>query len=704
MAMIAIDDLIEREQSASQAPIDMSRPKIHNQDGSFSTEKTIGIEADGKHYNIPTIVNGQQLSSEEAIQSFRSGVNKPVGIFNSREEADSASVARSEQIGQVRSEPQAQTGMVPIDDMINRERGQSGAGGVIKTAAQTAMEPYLPTMFQKVGREAGEAYAKGREGILESETAKKMRESLPTEPVVMPRVPDVARGLLPPGVIATADIAREASRHVSPRRVGKEAQGVALDLVANLVGDVGAAKAPGMIARKIVKPLASTASKIGSRAINFYIKPRLAGYRFGKNPGKTVSEMIGPTVSREALHTKILNKMNQLSDDLVKTAQKYKDRLVSTKSIFEVIKSQRKRMDDLPRTYESQYEMHKSLNDDLVDFIIEKAKKVDADGSMYLNPEDAIKLKRMIGEIPSWNANDPKLGSITKTARKAYGQFDNAIDEAVPETKQINEGMSNLIGAKEGIELGMQREQNKYYHVGPMELLWGGGGFAAGHVPGAFVGVAASHALKSAPFNTTVGAAGARTGKALSKLGNVLESLERPTALGLLKGGKKPKIGMKAVQKRIAEKRALKQIEGPPPIDPRKTPKTPPPAWKEPPKQLPKGQGFELVPEQESERILEGMMPRKRLPAPSAQEPSPRLTPKAPPPAYKEPLKQLPPAQGFLLVPEEESNIAIRQMTDRIYSYLKRGEKVPKELSQNKSLFMQAWNALKRHKNIQRFR
>lgn len=82
--------------------IDVSRPKIKNPDNSFSTERTIGIEADGKHYLIPTIVNGVELSEEDAIRAFQEGRNKPVGTFNSREESDAAAPLRSNRIGEVR--------------------------------------------------------------------------------------------------------------------------------------------------------------------------------------------------------------------------------------------------------------------------------------------------------------------------------------------------------------------------------------------------------------------------------------------------------------------------------------------------------------------------------------------------------------------------------------------------------------------------
>lgn len=97
---------------AEVGPIDMNRPKIDNPDGSFSTERTITIEAGGKHFLIPTIVNGQQLTPEQATAAWRSGKNNEVGVYNSPEEAEQAAVARSQQIGNVRG-PSTQSPVPP---------------------------------------------------------------------------------------------------------------------------------------------------------------------------------------------------------------------------------------------------------------------------------------------------------------------------------------------------------------------------------------------------------------------------------------------------------------------------------------------------------------------------------------------------------------------------------------------------------------
>lgn len=47
-----------------------NRPVVHNEDGSISTERSIVIEEDGEYVIIPTVVNGEIVSDDEAVQHY----------------------------------------------------------------------------------------------------------------------------------------------------------------------------------------------------------------------------------------------------------------------------------------------------------------------------------------------------------------------------------------------------------------------------------------------------------------------------------------------------------------------------------------------------------------------------------------------------------------------------------------------------------
>lgn len=73
--------------------IDMStRPSVPNADGSTSTVRTIGVEMDGKEYNIPTVSDdGRIMTNDEAVAQFkRSG--RHLGAFANA--ADAATAAQ----------------------------------------------------------------------------------------------------------------------------------------------------------------------------------------------------------------------------------------------------------------------------------------------------------------------------------------------------------------------------------------------------------------------------------------------------------------------------------------------------------------------------------------------------------------------------------------------------------------------------------
>lgn len=85
------------------APLDMSRKKIGNADDSFSTELTATIPFNGKWYNVPTIVDGQQIADEDTlINLFSQGLIPHVGEFPTVETAVRSARVRSDYIGRVR--------------------------------------------------------------------------------------------------------------------------------------------------------------------------------------------------------------------------------------------------------------------------------------------------------------------------------------------------------------------------------------------------------------------------------------------------------------------------------------------------------------------------------------------------------------------------------------------------------------------------
>lgn len=325
--------------------------------------------------------------------------------------------------------------------------------------------------------------------------------------------------------------------------LGKAGLGVGIDASASLGTEVSGPLAKG--ASKVTSKVAKGAEDLGGRLLNFYIKPRAAGYKFGSNPGRGVVKHVGPKMSKESLKEGIVSAKDRLLKELEESAKVSNDPVDAT-PIFEEIGSVVNRLKDFPELYADQIESHKSLARDIMAKVAQNGYA--KNNRIYVNPVDAVKIKRAIGDIPSWTVNDPKLGSITKTSRGVYGKFDREIDKVLPGSKEMNQDVSDLIGAEKGIDLGMQREQNKH----PLGILdWGIGAIVGAHgggPVGVLQGALASKAVRSAPFNTTAGATFGAIGKAGRKTADVMKSVESPEILKQISAlFRKPQTGVSTV-------------------------------------------------------------------------------------------------------------------------------------------------------------
>ncbi len=123
------------------APIDTSRPIINNPDGSFSTERTITIEVDGRHIVLPTIIDGKQVAEEQAIQAWRQGRNRAVGEFDTAREAEAYARQRSAEIGRARGADRA-----VIDRPARMTMTRGGQPVLENPVAELRTEPPGPTI------------------------------------------------------------------------------------------------------------------------------------------------------------------------------------------------------------------------------------------------------------------------------------------------------------------------------------------------------------------------------------------------------------------------------------------------------------------------------------------------------------------------------------------------------------------------------
>lgn len=400
-------------------------------------------------------------------------------------------------------------------------------GDSLKFGVKSAIDPFLRNYQQDTTmNQARENNAWAREKVLNSNVplfGAGLRKNISSKPVLNgPIVPANYKSLL--NTVSPGVSMAESALMQPKNEIVKQMQGLGLDVLS----DSALAYGPS-IGKKALTGLSDLSEDAGARFMNFYIKPRQAGYTFGKNPGRGVVKHIGPQINRESL----LNSVDSKIDDLLtQLSEKLKgaNRPVEVTGIVNAYKKNLQEMANFPETFSGPIEAHRSFGRDM-DNLLSKISMTGPDGKIYVSPESAVDIKRALGKIPSWNTQDPKLGSIAKTSREAYGAFDKSIDEAVPGSSEVNSDISDLIGAKQGLQAGVSREQGKLPFGAPEAFA----GIAAGggnpFTPTGLIAAGTVKAMRSAPFNTTMGSVLGRGAKAGREGARLLESMERPTIL-----------------------------------------------------------------------------------------------------------------------------------------------------------------------------
>ena len=85
--------------------------RVENPDGSFSTERTITVGMDGKFFVIPTLLDGKQVTPDQAVKAARIRGMKGYPSFATQEEADTYASGRSKSLGK---------GSPTVDDLLEK--------------------------------------------------------------------------------------------------------------------------------------------------------------------------------------------------------------------------------------------------------------------------------------------------------------------------------------------------------------------------------------------------------------------------------------------------------------------------------------------------------------------------------------------------------------------------------------------------------
>ena len=86
-------------QPPKELPLPGAGTRVNNPDGSFSTERSMGVNIDGREYVLPTLLNGKQATPDEAIEAAKQRGLENYPNFATQEEASEFARNRSEALG-----------------------------------------------------------------------------------------------------------------------------------------------------------------------------------------------------------------------------------------------------------------------------------------------------------------------------------------------------------------------------------------------------------------------------------------------------------------------------------------------------------------------------------------------------------------------------------------------------------------------------
>lgn len=200
----------------------------------------------------------------------------------------------------------------------------------------------------------------------------------------------------------------------------------------------------GMVAK-------SVGENMPARVINSLIKPLQKDFAYGKNPGRSVAELVEPANDFDGLINNIRAKKNEVGELIgSKISQlgspEQIDLVQTLVPIDEAIKNAYK----TPRTNATLISRLKDVKDDIVD-------NFDRENLGVVSLQDALALKKTIGDLTKWtdNASDDK--AVNKALQKTYISIRDKMDEVLktkmsPEEfaqyKKASEDYGNLISAE----------------------------------------------------------------------------------------------------------------------------------------------------------------------------------------------------------------------------------------------------------------
>lgn len=194
---------------------------------------------------------------------------------------------------------------------------------------------------------------------------------------------------------------------------------------------------------------------LSARIINSLIKPLSKDFSYGKNPGRAVAEegITGSSLEEigNGIKEKLDLRLTQLENTLTVAASAGKKVNLSgvLKPVDEAISEAR----EAPNTNSDVIKRLQGLKEDLMGI------KTDEEGNItearnfgLQEPGQATGFKRLVGSLTKFTGRESDDKTVNAALKNVYGLIKDKINAVVPEAKDLNERIADLISAKTATE------------------------------------------------------------------------------------------------------------------------------------------------------------------------------------------------------------------------------------------------------------
>lgn len=279
---------------------------------------------------------------------------------------------------------------------------------------------------------------------------------------------------------------------------------------------------------KSVAAINRTLAKAPAKIINSLVKPKSKAFRYGANPGRTVSKLGITGNSLDDLATNINKAQTSKGQEIKSKILQMPEQRYNFK-VLDPIDEKLAELGKSPRQNQAAINRLQDIKDDWM--------QVDDLGRAGLDPNDltpqrAFELKQQVADSAKFTGNPSDDKPVNEAVQGAYRKIKEGLNKLDPTLRKVNEEYADLITANKAVKdrLFLTQGQN-IVGLSPELTGLGLGAVAGNPLVGYASGVAFRKAIRSTAVQT-------RLAKALSKMtqGEIIKAVQsNPDVGGALK-------------------------------------------------------------------------------------------------------------------------------------------------------------------------